>query len=168
MRIIIVFAGVLLLTTWSCNNEEAKEQVSAKEYNDKMIAIQQKVDEAFVDVIEVIYEIDHDKMDKTLEQSLDITDSAIKEVEEKDSSFDSGNYKSQMKKLLEAYISVLEQEFAQIIEIYKLPDEEYSQEHKEEVSKLFDSALTTYSIAIADFRDFQERFAKAHKLELQE
>lgn len=165
---VFTLIGFIFLVFISCNNQEEEKQISAKEYNDNMITIQKEADKAIVDVIEAIYEIDHDKMDKNLSDGLELMKTSIKKVEEIDGSFDSGNYKSHMIKLLNAYHSVLEEEFAGIIEIYALPDEEYTEEHKNQVSILFDKALTKYSIAIADFRDFQERFAKAHHLEFKQ
>lgn len=152
----------------ACNNDKKKEEtLDAQEYNDLMISLQKKVDRSLVNLISAIDSHDSERMEKAHKKAKEISDSAISELEEIDGSFDNGVYKAEMTNLLEVYHSVIRNELYSIINIYNLPDEEYTETHKAEVSDYFDEALKQYSIALANFADFQKRFADYHGLRLE-
>jgi hypothetical protein len=152
---------------YSCNNKE-KERISASEYNDEMIKIQKEVDKTVVSLISAIDSYDQSDMNEAVNLAKNTIQVSINKVQQADESIDNGKYKSEMLQLLNVYLDIVDNEFSQIIELYALPDEEYSEEDVIKVSELFDSALAKYSIALANFADFQKDFAAYHKLTLTE
>ncbi len=162
--ILFVFAVIFV----ACKGGEEEKKINAQQYNDEMVEIQKNVDRAVVKLIGAIDSYEQETMLNAMDFALSECNDAIVKLEGTENHPDDGTYKKQMLQLLAVYKEIIENEFFRIIEIYSLPDEEYNEEHVEEVSDLFDEALTKYAIGLSDFSDFQERFARAQGLVLAE
>ncbi len=166
MRALLLFS-VCFICFYSCKSV-IEETISAQEYNDKMIAIQKDVDDALVKLIVAIESFDKEAMPIQLDNALTITEEAIETLSEQEESAQFENYEKEIKNLLKVYKSIISVELNEIVEIFLMPDEDYTEEHEQRVYELFDEALTRYSIALANFSDFQVKFADANELELRE
>lgn len=165
MKKILVFSLCALLFTYCKEKEE--ETVNLAEYNDEMVQIQQKVDEELKNLIGVINSFDQNEMHEALETAEKMANRGLEKFYENKTEINELKFfNEEMENLLITYVTIIENQLTEIVEIYSLPDEEYTDEHKVKVTELFDSALTQYSIAIADFTDLQKNFARAHNLQL--
>jgi hypothetical protein len=151
----------------ACKSGDEEKKIDAQQYNDKMIELQIGVDHAVVKLIAAIDTYEQEAMNEALNSAISVCNNAIDSVEKSDDLPDDGTYKKQMLQLLNVYKDIIENEFTTIIVIYSLPDEEYTEEQVQEVTDLFDEALRKYSLALADFSDFQEKFAKSQGLVLE-
>ena len=162
----ILYILFLISIIWACKSND-KETIDAKKYNDEMIVLQKKAEVGIVNLISAIDSQNADRMNESLASAKELISYCISEVEKSDSENNFNPYKNQIMMLLDSYSSIVEEEFRTIIDIYSLPDEEYTEAHKDSVTSLFNESLRKYSLAIAQFADFQENFAKENNLVLQ-
>ncbi len=131
-------------------------------YNDgiinKQVAIIEKIDAIDVSFDDFIPE----EMDAALQNALTETKDGIKYLENLEAFDGSTDFKDNAMKLFQAYLAVLENEFTKMIEIYKLPDEEYTEEDQERWGELYDASVDKMSKALDDFIKVQKKFAQKY------
>jgi len=164
-NIIFIF---LIIAFSSCkstffNNGKSISQQAA-DYND-LIINQQIAIVGTIDILaESFKEYIPEKMDEALNNAINQTNKSIEYLNGLENFYKNSEFKDGALILFNVYKSVLEYEYKEMVEIYKLSDMEFTEEH----SKKFDefSALANYrtDIAFKEFVDIQDKFAKKYEL----
>ncbi len=80
----------------------------------------------------------------------------------------SNTFKNEALILFENYKSILENEHKEMVRLYALPDEDFTQQHSAEWDKQAEAADTKTHKAIDKFKLAQQEFANKYNLELVE
>jgi len=153
---------VVVMALVACS--PSPEQAAA--YNDKIIDEQI----AIVDKIEVLvetyqYYIPAD-MDKAYNDAINQTDKAIANVTAMDKFDGKNTFKDAALELFNGYKVVLESEYKEMVRIYKIPDDSFTEEHYQQWDKLAEEADKKMEVAFEKFGKVQDEFAKKYKLTL--
>jgi hypothetical protein len=79
----------------------------------------------------------------------------------------STQYRDDAVRLFEVYQSVTMNELSQIVDLYKLPDEKYTEKEKLQIDSLVTESTRKMDEALAYFKTSQENFAKKYKLKIE-
>lgn len=162
MRKTLLFLPVLALLFVACASENTDKAI---DYNDKMIAIQSKVDQSRVDLLDAIETFDPVEMEATKIEALDIIKDALKDVESMRDFDNKDDFKKEMTKLLKMYKNITENELSEIIELIGYSDE-MTDEDWDNYDQMYEGALDKYDTAFDNFNDWQSDFAKEWKFEV--
>jgi len=154
----LFFVSILIFSACAPTTEQAAA------YNDTIIAEQtliiEKIDavtESFVDYIPEV-------MDKASKEASDQVNKGIANVTAFEKFDKTNDYKDAALELFNVYKSVIDGEFKKMIAIYKIPDEDFKDEHYQQFDELQTAAQDKMDKAEAKFVAFQEEFAKKYNL----
>jgi hypothetical protein len=141
-------------------------QEQAAEYNDQII--DQQI--AIVDRIDVLvesyqYYIPAD-MDKAYNDAVNQVNKGIETVTALDKFDGKTDFKDAALELFNGYKAALENEHKEMVRIYKIPDETFTEEHYQQWDKLAEEADRKMEEAFNKFGKAQDEFAAKYKLEL--
>jgi hypothetical protein len=135
-------------------------------YNDTIIERHDQITVKIRKLIDTYDKFIPAEMDKAYNDALTTTNDAIdfatklKPFEE-DSSFKNGALK-----LFKTYKEVLETEHKRIIELLKLPEEDYGKDEVKEFEQLISSSNEKINLGQTELTKIQQQFAKTHKFEI--
>lgn len=161
MKKTLLFLPVLALLFIACDAETPDKAIA---YNDQMISIQSKVDQALVNLLDAIESFDLNEIEAARIESLDIIEKSLKEVDAMRDFDKKADFKNEMKKLFKMYKDITENELSEAIEI--IGYEEMTDADWDDYDNLFDSTLEKYDNAFNDFNKFQAKFAKEWDFEV--
>lgn len=154
--LLLVIVSAMAISSCSMMGPSTDEAVT---YNDniirKQISIIEKIDALDASFDDFVPE----EMDAALEAAIKETEDAIeflKGLEEFDGSFE---FRDNSMRLFKSYLDVLEGEFTEMVAIYKLPSEEYTEVEQDKWGELYDATYDKMSAALEDFNDYQATFA---------
>jgi hypothetical protein len=136
------FLAFTILITWMISCKPSKED--AIKYNDALVNEEILVIEAESAFSDAVVNNKQDELDKfynAFSKQIENSTAAVNEI--KPLGGDS-KFKDATLALLSAYSSVVKQEYAEVLKIAKVPDEEYTEEHNnkmDELSKKIDEKL---------------------------
>ena len=162
MKKLLFFLPVIAILFASCNVENTEKAV---EYNDNMIAIQIKVDDAIVEFIDAIDTYEIETMEEAKANSIKKIEEAVKAIDETRDFDKKDDYKNAMKDLMKMYKGIVDEELSEVIEILSSP-EELTDEEIDRYYDMFDDALAKYDDAMAKFNSFQKEFAEKWNFEV--
>jgi hypothetical protein len=163
-KISITFFAFLALLIISCGPSTKK----AISYHDKIIeehmAIQvsfDALDKSFVDYVP-------EDMNKAWDNAKQQTEKSIKVVSEMEDFDGSSTFKDAALKFFEVYNTVLDTYYSDMIKIYSIPNEEYTEENEAKFGELNDEMQAIYFPAFDTFKAEQEAFAKKYNFTIQQ
>jgi len=151
---------VLILSSCGPTAEEAAE------YNDKIIAEQSaivvkidKLDESFQ------YYIPAD-MDAAYNEAINQISKSVEAVTALDKFDGKTDFKDEALVLFSSYKTILESEYKEMVRIYKIPDEQFTEDNYAQWDKLDEASKRKLDEALTKFSAVQEEFAKKYNLTL--
>jgi len=156
----ILIASVLVFSACTPSTEEAAA------YNDTIIAEQSLVIEKIDAVTESFVDYIPEVMDKSLKDASEQVNKSIANVTAFENFDKTDDYKNAALELFNVYKSVIDNEFKEMVAIYKIPDADFKDEHFEQFDDLQTTALDKMDKAETKFSAFQEEFAKKYNLQL--
>ncbi len=158
----VSFALALFISSCAPSSEQAAS------YNDTIISEQiliiEKIDsltESFND-----YEIP-DLMEKSLNAAKQQIDKSIANVNKLPKFDNTEDYKITTLELFNVYKAVVENEFSEMVKLYKIPDAEFKDEYHLQFEEFQNEAHNKMDKAEAKFSAYQSEFAKKYNLILQ-
>ncbi len=161
MRNTLSFTLILAVFTLITACGPSKEQ--ARTYNDAITSEQVRVMEKF-DALFAAFKNFEDMvaLDAAYSETQKAVEDAAAHIREM-ADFDGKTYfRDAGVELMGTYKSVLDNEFRQMIDIYKLPEEAYTLEKKEEWAKLQEEAVRKMDEALEKIKATQETFAREY------
>ncbi len=162
----LIFAVMLMLVGFS-----ACKQESPAEYNDKIIAKQRLVVEKIDDLKKAIddyyvlpEDVAFDRMDSAYNAAVFEIDSAITFLNNVEPFKDDASLKNAAIVLFTAYQDVVQHEYKQMIELYKLPDEDFQEEDAKTLDNLKQTSTDKLNTAFNNFVKVQKEFADKYNL----
>lgn len=139
------------------------------EYNDAIIEEQVIV----LDKLDAAYEAlanyeDQAGMDRALTAAQQQSDLSLENIKKMDGFDGTTEFRDAAIALFEVYKSITINELPQIVAIYKLPEEQYTQEKKDEADKLLDESTLKTDEGLAKFQAAQEAFGAKYKFTFEE
>lgn len=136
-------------------------------YSDDIIEQNSIIQEKITKLVETYDQFVPEQMDAAYAKALEVTDSGLHFANkllpfDEDSTFKEGAIK-----LFSVYKEVLNTEHRRIIELLKLPEEDYKEEEIEEFAKLIETSHGKIDKATNELIKIQEDFAKAHKFKVE-
>lgn len=158
---------LLLIFTQACNKE------SAEDYNNKII-LQQK---AIVEEIDNLKKAIDDynvlpasdaitNMDNAYDSTVFKIDSAIAFLETVEPYKDDATLLDAAKVFFTTYKQIVEDDYKQIIELYKLPDKMFTQDDQQKLDDLLNSTKVELEKSFDKFLKAQKEFSKKNNLNL--
>jgi hypothetical protein len=136
-------------------------------YNDAIIDEQV----AIIDKIDFMYEsfknFVPDEMDKAYSDALAQLETGTANVSKMDAFDGKTDFRDAAIELFKAYKSVFDNEFKEMITIYKLPDDQYTKEQEDKWNLLSDQAIKKMDAGLQKLKDIQAEFARKYKFEVQ-
>ena len=131
----------------------------AVEYNDNIIKKQIKIIESIDELDGTFTDFVPDEMDAALEAAIEETEDGIELLKGLEDFDGSPEFKDNALILFNVYLDALENEFTEMVEIYKLPSDEYTEELQDKWGDLYDDGYDNMSDGLEDFNDYQSTFA---------
>lgn len=157
----ILFIAAVLPLFMSCQPTTE----DAIKYNDGIIDQQNSVNQKFSVLLDSYDAIVPSEMDAAYKDASEQLDKSIAYIN-KLKGFESDAYfKEAALKFLKTYKDVLENKHKRIIELYKLPDDKYTEKEGKELETLRDEANATTDKAINDMLAVQRKFAKKYHID---
>ncbi|MDD2635434.1 MAG: hypothetical protein PHW82_08040 [Bacteroidales bacterium] len=154
-NLFFILASSLLF--FACTPKETSK--TAQDYHSNLIEIQTNVDEALVELIDMIdYEEEAEILIAQKNADAVLID-AIDKINELDKFDNNEEYKNEMLKLLSMYEDILENEIAEIID-YTIYFDDFTDEEWEHYYSLNESMLDKYEKAHDEFAKYQNDFAE--------
>jgi hypothetical protein len=152
----------VILAMTSCGPSSDK----AMAYNDKIIDEQI----AIIDRIDFMYEsfknFVPEEMDKAYNGARMQIDSGIIRVSKMEAFDESTHFRDSAIILFNVYKSVFENEFKEMVSIYKLPDKKFTKEQKDKWMMLSDQAKKKMNDALQKLQQTQNAFTKKYKFKI--
>jgi hypothetical protein len=161
---ILFLFGSLIIFLNSCG-PSPKEAV---DYNDSVILEQIAIVDA-IDALDASFEeYIPEEMDQALANAIKTTEHAIDAIKAKENFDGSDEFKNNALDLFKLYKDVLENEFQSMVDIYKLPDDEYTDTESERWEVLYNQAYEKMINALESFNDYQKEFSKKYQFSLED
>jgi hypothetical protein len=158
---LVLVLGVVILNSCGPTTEQATA------YNDAIIDEQVAV----MDKINAVYDAfkgqDPASMDKAYTDAVNQVKTGTDVVSKMEKFGGSTEFRDGAIELFKVYQSVLDNEYKEMITIYKLPDEEYTPEQETKWNTLSDQALGKMDTALEKLKKIQADFAKKYKFEIE-
>ncbi|MFH2095292.1 MAG: hypothetical protein ABIJ16_06290 [Bacteroidota bacterium] len=139
----------------------------AVDYNDAIILKQIAIFDA-INELDAAYEnYVPEEMDAAMEEALLVTNDGIAFLDGLEPFDGSTEFKDHAMELFKVYKNVLENEFSRMIEIYKLPEDLYTQDEMDEWEELYDDAYDRMNKALQVFNLYQATFAEKYNFVIQ-
>ncbi len=135
-------------------------------YNDTIVFEQKAVINEEKIILDMASKLDVANIDKEYTKFKDVINAAIDKVSKLDEVDKEISLKDAALKLFEAYKSVAEKEYMELVRITKIPTELYTIEEQtkfKDASKVIDDKL---NLELKNFLDVQKKLAEKHKFEL--
>lgn len=158
----LLFLPVLALLFVACSFETSEKAVK---YNDDMIAIQSKVDEALVEFLDAIDTFDAAEMEAARTETLELIENAVDDVDAMRDFDKKDDFKKEMKKLFAMYKDITENELTEVVDLVGYTDE-MTDEDWDRYDELYAQALEKYNKAFDEFNEWQADFAKKWDFEV--
>jgi predicted metal-binding transcription factor (methanogenesis marker protein 9) len=164
----LFFALLLFVGVFS-----ACKQESPAEYNDKIIAKQRLIVEKIDDLKKAIddynilpEDVAFAKMDEAYNIAVFEIDSAIAFLNTVEPFKDDASLKNAAIVLFTAYQDVVQHEYKQMIELYKLPDDKFKEEDAKTLDNLKQTSIDKLNQAFDNFVKVQKEFAEKNNLSI--
>jgi len=138
--------------------------VESAAYNDKIIESQSSIITKIDDLTNSFTDYIPQVMDLCLKNAIDETNKQLELIEKINSFYGDDVLRQAAIELFKCYKSVIENEFNQMVTIYKIPDEHFKDEHFQEFDDLQNTALKKMSEAEEKFTKIQDEFATKYNL----
>ena len=165
---------LLFLTISFISLNQSCKQESPVVYNDLIISHQRKIVEKIDNLKKSINnfnvlpaDVALEEIDIAYDQTIAQIDSGIVFLKEVESFKSDTSYKKGAYTLFKNYKSIVENEFKQIIEIYRIPENLYSQEDGVKLDKLNELSTQKFNEAYDNFLKVQAKFAEDNNLVLE-
>jgi hypothetical protein len=139
----------------------------AAEYNDKIMDIQFNIVQSIDKLNETYQFYIPTEMDAAWNKSLEVITKGIETVTAMEKFDGKTEYKDAALEFFKAYKGIIETEHKEMVNIYKIPDENFTEQHLAQWDKLFEQADSKMEVATEKFGKIQDEFAKKYKLDLQ-
>lgn len=156
----LLLLSLLALVLFSCGPKETTD--TAITYNDEMIAIQTKVDNSLVDLLDAIDTFDEATMLDAKKESLKVIEDAEKQINAKADFDKKDDYKKEMLKLIGMYKTIINEDLSDLIDMTLIYDQ-LTEEETDNYYTLYDTALEKYEKAFDEFNAFQKKFSEEWK-----
>ncbi len=167
-NIYLLFIAVGVLFLGACNTQDPVK------YNNDLITEQLKIVEKIDDLKKAIDnfnvlspEVAIDQMNIAYDNAVFQIDSGLLKVKNMENFKDDATLKNGATELFTNYKSVVENEYKNVIELYKIPDNMFTKEDSEKLEKLLQEGNEKLSLAYVDFQKVQQTFATDNKLKLE-
>lgn len=151
-----LIVGALML--FACQRTE----IEAVKYNDSLIKNQIAVAKAVVDLSKTFKSADTVKMDEAYKRAIFVLDSAYNNVQQIGDFDSDSTFRHQLNKLLLTYKSALQNEYAQVIALYKLPKNQFDVAAMKQMEESVVTAYNSIQTAIENFGVEQKSFAQKY------
>lgn len=138
----------------------------AAEYNDKIIDQQISIVDKIDALVESYQYYIPEDMDKAWNEALNQANKGIEAINALEKFDGSTDFKEAALELFNSYKAVLENQHKEMVRIYKIPDEQFTEEHYNQWDKLAEEADKKMEEAFDKFGDAQDKFAKKYQLVL--
>ncbi len=160
-KLIIALSLLVFAAVFSACGPTPEQGVA---YNDAIVDEQELV----MDKINAVYEAmknyeNVSGMDQALTAAQQQAKAGLENVQKMDDFDGNTDFRDAGVKLFEIYKSVTMNELPQIVEIYKLPQEQYTQEKADEVDKLIEQSTKKMDEGMAAFQQVQDAFGAKYK-----
>ena len=158
----IVSIMVMAFTACGPTKEEAIT------FNDKIINEQVLI----IEKINLLYDAlekyeDHNGMDFAYSEALKQLETGTNVVSKLEKFGGSNDFRDGALQLFEIYKSVLQNEFKRMIDLSKLPDEQYTSEQEDEYKMLHQVVSKKMDDGLKDLNEIQREFAAKYKFEIE-
>jgi len=160
----LIISAIFAVTLFACG--PTTEQ--AIDYNDAIIAEQKLVLNKENQLINIIANNQQDQINSMHKELLDQIDNSIRTVNELKGHSKFNGFRDATLALFKVYKEVVEGEYAEVIKIAQLPDEEYTKEADDKIMEVSGQIDSKLEKALNDFGDAQEKFAEELDFQLKE
>ncbi len=168
-KLLSVFAVLsLIFIIQACKRE------SAVDYNNRIIEHQQaivyKIDrlKKAIDNYDILPADEAVKvMNVAYDSALFRIDSGLKYIKKVEDFRGDKSLRDGAENLFNDYKNIIEKDYKQIIELYKIPDEMFTKEDVQTLDSLLETSNAKLEKSFKDFKDIQKEFAKKYDLELE-
>jgi len=154
--LLLVIVAAMAITSCGMMGPSTDQAV---EYNDNVILRQIAIMDKIEALEESFDEYIPEEMDAALDDALNTTDEGIKYLEGLEEFGGSFEFRDHSLTFFKVYKGVLDNEYSEMVEIYKLPTEEYTEAEQERWGDLREKAWDKIDEGLAEFNEYQETFA---------
>jgi hypothetical protein len=162
-KVLLIIPAIVICFIASCGHDTSM----AVKYNDALVGRQVAINNKIEKLFDSFKSHISGKMDTAYSEAL----SGLKEGTDSVSQMDAFDGKTDLRDaalgLFNVYQSVLDNEFKEIIELHKLPDEQYTKEKESRCKDLQDQIMHKIDIGLAKLNAVQQDFMKENKLDIE-
>ncbi|MBN2681084.1 MAG: hypothetical protein JXR58_01125 [Bacteroidales bacterium] len=172
--IILFLSGILFL---SCSNSKEKNQENTKkednkaivytnptEYNNAIVKLQSLIFESVDKLDMAINNYEPAEMDNAVMEAKINIEAAIQELKKIGPFKENSEYLNAAKLFFETHKELVNNEYSSLVELYKLPEEEFGEEENAIVDSLDNSISTKQDSSFRKFWKIQVQFGKQYLL----
>ncbi len=139
----------------------------AVEFNDKIIEQQGLADSTVAVLIEAIGTFKPDQIEPALKSASLQIEKSLVELKKITNIDEESDFLALSIELLELWKSQINNEYAELLELYKLSDEEFDEEAESKQNELSKSIDDNYNVIFDKFSKSQQKFAEKHNFILE-
>ena len=172
-KLFILLAGFLFLACSNNNtepNSNEKEEIlpktfeSASDYNNAIVKLQASIFYCFDELEQAINNFEPEEMNAALNKAKSTVNNALLELKSFGGFKENFLYFEAAKNFFETYLNLLENEYSQLVDLYKLSDESFGEKENIIVDSLDNSIAAKQDSSFKKFWKIQMDFGKEFEI----